>query len=470
MVITSVNPATEEAIATFELHTAEQVEQKLDAAVSAQRAWRRTPVEERTALLTRIAEVLREGAEEYAQIITREMGKPITEARAEIEKCAVTLDYYAEQAPTFLADECIASSASESGVVFDPLGVVLAIMPWNYPFWQFFRFAAPALAAGNAPFLKHANNVPEAALAVEEIVRKAGAPEGLCTTVLIESHRVAGLIEDDRIAAVTLTGSTQVGRIVASQAGKALKKQVLELGGSDPFIVLADADIAQAARVAVKARFTNVGQSCVNAKRFIVEDSVADEFVAAFVEHASALKVGDPGEEDTHIGPLARGDLRDDLHDQVLRTLEHGRAVLKLGGAPLEGPGYFYPPTIIDHVEPGDTAFEEETFGPVAAIIRARDVEHAVELANDTEFGLGAALWTQDLQLARTLTRRIDAGAVFVNGMVVSDARLPFGGIKASGYGRELGDYGLREFVNIKTVWIGPATDAAPAVAEKIGE
>ncbi|MCR2800389.1 MULTISPECIES: NAD-dependent succinate-semialdehyde dehydrogenase [unclassified Microbacterium] len=470
MVITSVNPATEEAIATFELHTADQVDQKLTAAVSAQRVWRRTPVEERTALLTRIAEVLREGAEEYAQIITREMGKPITEARAEIEKCAVTLDYYAEQAPAFLADEPIASNASESGVVFDPLGVVLAIMPWNYPFWQFFRFAAPALAAGNAPFLKHANNVPESALAVEEIVRKAGAPEGLCTTVLIESHRVAGLIEDDRIAAVTLTGSTQVGRIVASQAGKALKKQVLELGGSDPFIVLAGADIAQAARVAVKARFTNVGQSCVNAKRFIVEESVADEFVAAFVKHASALKVGDPSEGDTHIGPLARGDLRDELHDQVLRTLEHGRAVLKLGGAPLEGPGYFYPPTIIDHVEPGDTAFEEETFGPVAAIIRARDVEHAVELANDTEFGLGAALWTQDLDLARTLTRRIDAGAVFVNGMVVSDARLPFGGIKASGYGRELGDYGLREFVNIKTVWIGPASDAAPVAAEKIGE
>ncbi len=470
MVITSVNPATEEAIATFELHTAEQVEQKLTAAVSAQRAWRRTPVEERTALLTRVAEVLREGAEEYAQIITREMGKPITEARAEIEKCAVTLDYYAEQAPGFLADEPIASNASQSGVVFDPLGVVLAIMPWNYPFWQFFRFAAPALAAGNAPFLKHANNVPEAALAVEEIVRKAGAPEGLCTTVLIESHRVAGLIEDDRIAAVTLTGSTQVGRIVAAQAGKALKKQVLELGGSDPFIVLAGADVAEAARVAVKARFTNVGQSCVNAKRFIVEESVADEFVAAFVKHASELKVGDPAEEDTHIGPLARGDLRDELHDQVLRTLADGRAVLKLGGAPLEGPGYFYPPTIIDHVEPGDTAFEEETFGPVAAIIRARDVEHAVELANDTEFGLGAALWTQDLDLARTLTRRIDAGAVFVNGMVVSDARLPFGGIKASGYGRELGDYGLREFVNIKTVWIGPAINAAPVAAEKIGE
>ncbi|MEV4737546.1 NAD-dependent succinate-semialdehyde dehydrogenase [Microbacterium sp. LWO14-1.2] len=470
MVISSVNPATEETVATFELHTPEQLEQKLDAAVAAQKSWRRTSIEDRTALLRRIAEVLREGKEEYAQIITREMGKPIVEARAEVEKCAVTLDYYAEQAPKFLANERIASNATESAVVFDPLGVVLAIMPWNYPFWQFFRFAAPALAAGNAPFLKHANNVPAAAVAVEEIVRKAGAPEGLCTTVLIESNRVAALIEDDRIAAVTLTGSTEVGRIVASQAGKALKKQVLELGGSDPFIVLEGADIAEAAKVAVKARFTNVGQSCVNAKRFIVEDAVADEFVAAFVEHAAALKIGDPFEDDTNIGPMARGNLRDELHDQVLRTLEHGRTVLKLGGAPLDGPGYFYPPTVIDYVEPGDTAFEEETFGPVAAIIRAKNADHAVELANDTEFGLGAALWTQDLDLARKLTRQIDAGAVFVNGMVASDARLPFGGIKASGYGRELGDYGLREFVNIKTVWIGPAKTPAPTVAEKIGE
>ena len=470
MAITSVNPATEEIVASFELHTPDEVEQKLAAAAVAQRAWRREPIEVRTALLTRIAEVLREGSEEYAQIITREMGKPIAESRAEIEKCAVTLDYYAAHAPKFLADERVESNAAESAVVFDPLGVVLAIMPWNYPFWQFFRFAAPALAAGNAPFLKHANNVPEAALAVEEIVRKAGAPEGLCTTVLIDARDVKALIDDDRIAAVTLTGSTQVGRIVASQAGTALKKQVLELGGSDPFIVLADADIAEAAKVAVKARFTNVGQSCVNAKRFIVEEAVADAFVAAFVEHASALKVGDPMEDDTNIGPMARANLRDDLHQQVLRTLENENTVLKLGGAPLDGPGFYYPPTVIDHVRPGDTAFEEETFGPVAAIIRARDTAHAIELANDTEYGLGAALWTRDLALARRLVREIDAGAVFVNGMVASDARLPFGGIKASGYGRELGVHGLREFVNVKTIWIGPAKAPAPTTGEKIGE
>ena len=470
MAISSINPATEETIATFELHAPDEVEHKLATAAAAQRAWRREPIEVRTALLTRIAEVLREGSEEYAQIITREMGKPIAESRAEIEKCAVTLDYYAAQAPKFLANERIEANASESAVVFDPLGVVLAIMPWNYPFWQFFRFAAPALAAGNAPLLKHANNVPQSALAVEDIVRRAGAPEGLCTTLLIDSRNVAALIDDDRVAAVTLTGSTEVGRIVASQAGKALKKQVLELGGSDPFIVLADADIAEAAKVAVKARFTNVGQSCVNAKRFIVEETVAEEFVAAFVAHASALKVGEPTEDDTNIGPMARGNLRDELHDQVRRTLENGRTVLKLGGDPLDGPGFYYPPTVIDHVQPGDTAFDEETFGPVAAIIRARDVEHAIELANDTEYGLGAALWTRNLDLARRLVREIDAGAVFVNGMVASDARLPFGGIKASGYGRELGDYGLREFVNIKTVWIGPAATPAPTTSEKIGE
>ena len=466
--IASTNPATEATVASFSSHTAEEVEQKLQAAVAAQAAWRRTGLDARTALLRRIADVLRDGAEEYARTITIEMGKPIAEARAEISKCAVTLEYYADNAGRFLAPERIESNAAESGVVFDPLGVVLAIMPWNYPFWQFFRFAAPAIAAGNAPLLKHANNVPQAALAVEDIVRRAGAPEGLCTTLLIESGRVEALIVDDRVAAVTLTGSTQVGRIVASQAGKALKKQVLELGGSDPFIVLADADIEQAAKVAVKARFTNVGQSCVNAKRFIVEESVADRFVAAFVEGVKALKVGDPLEDDTNIGPMARANLRDELHSQVERTLANGRAELKIGGAPVDGPGFFYQPTVIDHVEPGDVAFDEETFGPVAAVIRARDAHHAIELANDTEYGLAAALWTSDLGAARELTRRIDAGAVFVNGMVASDARLPFGGIKASGYGRELGGYGLREFVNIKTVWIGPATTPSANVDKQM--
>ncbi|MFG6277562.1 NAD-dependent succinate-semialdehyde dehydrogenase [Microbacterium sp. 5K110] len=455
--IASINPATGETVATFTAHSGEEVDQKLDDAVAAQRRWRRTPVDERTALLRRIATVLRDGSDEYARVITTEMGKPITEARAEIEKCARTLEYYADNAPAFLAPERVESDAAESGIVFEPLGVVLAIMPWNYPFWQFFRFAAPALAAGNAPLLKHANNVPQAALAMEEVVRKAGAPDGLCTTLLIDSDRVAGLIADDRVAAVTLTGSTQVGRIVASQAGKALKKQVLELGGSDPFIVLADADVEEAAQAAVKARFTNVGQSCVNAKRFIVDEAVADRFVEAFVERTHALTVGDPLDPGTDIGPMARANLRDELHAQVERTLASGKAVLLTGGAPVGGHGFFYPPTVLDHVTPGDAAFDEETFGPVAAIIRARDTDHAIALANDTEYGLGAALWTTDLQAARELTRLIDAGAVFVNGVVASDPRLPFGGIKASGYGRELGVLGLREFVNAKTVWIGPA-------------
>lgn len=455
--IASISPMTGETVATFSAHSETEVQQKLDAAIAAQRRWRRTSVDERTLLLRRIATVLRADSDEYARIITTEMGKPITEARAEIEKCAWTLDYYADNAPAFLAPERVEADAAESGIVFDPLGVVLAIMPWNYPFWQFFRFAAPALAAGNAPLLKHANNVPQAALAVEEIVRKAGAPDGLCTTLLIESDRVAGIIADDRVAAVTLTGSTQVGRIVASQAGNALKKQVLELGGSDPFVVLADADVEKAAQAAVKARFTNVGQSCVNAKRFIVEEAVADQFVEAFVEHAQALTVGDPFDPETDIGPMARANLREELHAQVERTLASGTAVLRAGGKPIEGPGFFYPPTVIDHVTRGDAAFDEETFGPVAAIIRARDTEHAIDLANDTEYGLGAALWTTDLHAARELTRRLDAGAVFINGVVASDPRLPFGGIKASGYGRELGVLGLREFVNAKTVWIGPA-------------
>ncbi|OYY12894.1 MAG: NADP-dependent succinic semialdehyde dehydrogenase, partial [Rhizobiales bacterium 35-68-8] len=348
------------------------------------------------------------------------------------------------------------SNASESAVVFDPLGVVLAIMPWNYPFWQFFRFAAPAFAAGNGAILKHANNVPQCALAIEEVMREAGCPEGLFRTLLIDSGAVAGLIADDRIAAVTLTGSTEVGMIVAAQAGRALKKQVLELGGSDPFIVLADADIDAAAAMAVKARFINVGQSCINAKRFIVEDAVADRFVEAFCAGVARLKMGDPLERDTNIGPMARANLRDTLHDQVERSVAAG-AVLKAGGTPVDGPGFFYPATVLDHVGPDMAAACEETFGPVAAVIRVADAEAAIARANAIEFGLGAALWTSDVARGKALARRIEAGAVFVNGMTASDPRLPFGGIKKSGYGRELGVYGIREFVNIKTLWVGPA-------------
>ena len=454
--ITSVNPTTGQPIQSYDLQDATAVEATLEAAARAQREWRLVPVAERVTLLTRMAQVLRAGKARYAAMITREMGKPIVEAEAEIEKCACNCDFYAEHAPQYLADEPVPSNATESVVEFDPLGVVLAIMPWNYPFWQYFRFAAPALAAGNGAILKHANNVPECALAVQEVMEKAGAAEGLTATLLIDNAQVAGIIADDRIAAVTLTGSTEVGAIVAAQAGRALKKQVLELGGSDPFIVLADADLEAAAETAVKARYINVGQSCVNAKRFIVEESIADRFVELFVQKARDLKIGDPMDRDTSIGPMARGNLLATLHDQVQRSVAEG-AELKLGGAPIEGDGFYYPPTVLDHVRPGMVAFAEETFGPVAAIIRVRDANDAIAMANDSEYGLGCALWSGDVARARELARYIDAGAVFINGMTASDPRYPFGGIKRSGYGRELGVYGIREFVNIKTVWTGPA-------------
>ncbi|MEV6638644.1 NAD-dependent succinate-semialdehyde dehydrogenase [Amycolatopsis sp. NPDC051371] len=449
--IVSVDPATGTELARFAPMTDQDVEAALDAAVDAQRHWRRRPLAERTASLREIAALLRARKDRYARLIVGEMGKPLAEAEAEIEKCAVTCEHYADHAAGYLEGRSV---TPEAGVVYDPLGVVLAVMPWNYPFWQFFRFAAPAFAAGNGALLKHANNVPQCALAVEEVVREAGLPEGLFRTLLVDVGQIAPLIADDRIAAVTLTGSTEVGAIVAAQAGAALKKQVLELGGSDPFLVLADADVEAAARAAVKARFLNVGQSCVNAKRFIVEDAVADEFVAAFLRHAAELKVGDPTDPATAIGPMARANLRDTLHDQVERSVAAGAKVL-LGGEPVDGPGFFYPPTVLDQVRPGMAAFDEETFGPLAAIIRVADADEAVELANRTEFGLGAAVWTSDVDRARTLAREIEAGAVFVNGVVASDPRLPFGGIKKSGYGRELGAEGIREFCNTKTLWIG---------------
>ena len=454
--ITSINPTTGRPMREFPLHDNAFVDAALDAAVAAQRRWREQPVEERAALLTRIAATLRAEKPRLAEMVVREMGKPVVEAEAEIEKCALNCDFYAEHGPAYIADEPVPSNATESVIAFEPLGLVLAIMPWNYPFWQYFRSAAPALLAGNGAILKHAANTTECALAAQEILEAAGTPEGLTATLVIDTGKVAGLIADPRIAAVTLTGSTEVGAIVAAQAGRTLKKQVLELGGSDPFIVLADADLEKAAETAVKARYVNVGQSCVNAKRFIVEEAVADRFVALFVAKAAALRIGDPMERDVQIGPMARANLRDTLHGQVERSVAEG-AELLLGGQPIDGPGFYYPPTVLDRVRPGMVAFREETFGPVAAIIRAKDAEDAIALANDTEYGLGAALWTGDEARGRALARRIEAGAVFLNGMTASDPRYPFGGIKRSGYGRELGVYGIREFVNIKTVWIGPA-------------
>lgn len=454
--IASINPANGQVLARFDLHDAARVDEALSGARQAQKSWARTSLAERSALLRRVAAVLRERKPALARLITLEMGKPIVEAEGEIEKCAWNCDFYADKAPEFLGDEIVPSGATESRVVYDPLGVVLAIMPWNYPFWQVVRFAAPALAAGNGIVLKHANNVPQCALAIEDVFKAAGLPAGLFATVLVDASQVKSLIEDPRIAALTLTGSTPVGKLVASQAGAVLKKQVLELGGSDPFIVLADADLDAAARTAVKARFINVGQSCINGKRFIVEAAVADRFTELFVEHARALKIGDPMERDVSIGPLARANLRDDLHRQVQETVKQGGR-LRLGGQFGEGPGFYYQPTVLDQVEPGMAAACEETFGPAAAILRVKDVEQALEVANSLDYGLGAALWTTDLARAAGLARRIEAGAVFINGLVASDPRLPFGGIKQSGYGRELGVHGAREFTNIKTVWVGPA-------------
>ena len=446
----TVNPATGETIAEFALHDDKAVDAALDRAVAAQRVWRWTSDGERSDLLKRLAAGFRRERDALAALVTEEMGKPIAEARAEVEKCALNCDFYADAATGMLADAPVAGALG-AFVAYEPLGVVLAIMPWNYPIWQVVRFLAPAFAAGNGVILKHAANVPQCAMAIERIVVDAGAPEGLFASLRVEPETVGRLIADPRIAAVTLTGSTQVGMIVAGQAGNALKKQVLELGGSDPFVVLADADIERAAAMAVTARFTNAGQSCVNAKRFIVDQAVANDFVEAFAAKAGRLVMGDPTTDSTTLGPLARANLRAAIAGQIDRSIAAGARAI-IGGAMGEGPGFFYRPTILDHVVPGMAAFDEETFGPAAAIVRARDTEEAVALANQTAFGLGASIWTRDTTRGLQLARRIDAGAVFVNAIVASDPRVPFGGIKASGYGRELGDLGLREFTNAKTI------------------
>lgn len=452
----SLNPANGQTLARFEEHTDADLERRLADAAAAARQWGRMPVPERMPMLLSLAAVLRQRTHEWARLITLEMGKPLAEARAEIEKSALTCEFYAQHAPAFLDDESVASAASDSRVVYDPLGVLLAVMPWNYPFWQALRAIAPAIAAGNAVVLKHASNVPQCALALDALFREARAPKGLYASLMVGAAKVPALIADPRVSAVTFTGSTPAGRAIASAAGQALKKQVLELGGSDPFIVLADADVETAAKVAVKARFQNTGQSCIAAKRFIVEDAVADRFADLLVEGARALVVGDPLEDGVQMGPMARVSLRDELHAQVQRSVAQG-AVLRCGGGIPAGPGAYHEASVLDHVTPEMCVGHEETFGPVAAILRVPNAQRAIEVANATEFGLGAALWTGDADRARVLSRQIEAGAVFVNGMVASDARLPFGGVKQSGYGRELGRQGLREFTNIKTVWTGPA-------------
>ncbi|MDO8506923.1 MAG: NAD-dependent succinate-semialdehyde dehydrogenase [Candidatus Limnocylindria bacterium] len=460
--ITSVNPATEEILATFDPHTPDQVDEALAQAQEAFQAWRARSIGERAVPLRRLAALLRERAGRYATLITLEMGKPIAEAKAEIEKCASTCEFYAENAARFLRDEPVETSARRSLVAFEPLGIVLAVMPWNYPFWQVVRFAAPALMAGNGAVLKHASNVPQCALAIEELMRDAGFPEGLFRTLLLAGSQVEPVIADERIRAVTLTGSSQTGARIAELAGRALKKCVLELGGSDPYIVLRDADLEAAAAVATRARNQNAGQSCIAAKRFLVEDDVLEEFSERFAKLVAALRIGDPLDPATQIGPLARGDLRETLERQVKESVRQGARILT-GGERWGERGYYYRPTVIAGVTPAMPVFSEETFGPVAAIMRVRDADDAVAWANSSDYGLGANLWTRDDAKGEKIARRIESGQVFINGMVASDPRLPFGGVKRSGFGRELSSFGIREFVNIKTIWVGPAKAATPA-------
>lgn len=458
----SINPATEETEAVLEGHTAEDVERALAASWSTFQHWRTTGFDDRAGKMRAAASYLRDNKDRLAGLITAEMGKPIGQSTAEIEKCATACDYYAAHAAGFLANRDAPSSATKSYVAHDPIGPVLAVMPWNFPFWQVFRFAAPALMAGNTGVLKHASNVPRCAVAIEEVFRESGFPAGAFQNLLVKSDTIEGIIGDRRIRAVTLTGSEGAGASVASAAGRAIKKTVLELGGSDPYIVLEDADLDLAAKTAVTARFQNAGQSCIAAKRFIVVESVARDFTDRFVEEVREQKVGDPSDPATNIGPLAREDLADSLEEQLKRSLTDGAAV-RIGGKRMERKGYFFEPTVLDGVSNDMPAFCEETFGPMAAVIHARDAQHAVELANESDYGLGAALWTRDIERAECLAREIESGSVFINGMVASDPRLPFGGVKLSGYGRELSDLGIREFVNVKTVWIGPARDAAPS-------
>ena len=464
MSIESINPATGQVIETFEPFTTTQIDQTLARARAAYLRWRTTSFAERAALLHRVASLLRVQKADLGRVATLEMGKTLAESQAEVEKCAWNCDYYAENGEAFLAPETIATNAADSYVQFTPLGVVLAIMPWNFPYWKVMRFAAPAIMAGNAAVLKHASNVTRCGLEIERIFREAGAPDGLFTTIIVPGGEVEPIISDPRIAAVTLTGSTPAGMQVAGAAGRVIKKTVLELGGSDAFIVLADADLDAAAEMAVRSRFQNAGQSCIAAKRFIVEESVADAFTEKLAAKAGALRVGDPLDAGVQMGPMARADLRDALVDQVERSVALGARIV-LGGSPDDGTGAFFPPTVVTDVTSEMPLFREETFGPVAAVIRARDADHAVELANDSIFGLGGNLWTSDLKRARAMARQLESGAVFINGMTASDPRLPFGGVKQSGYGRELSSFGIREFVNIQTVWIGPAAATPTASA-----
>jgi succinate-semialdehyde dehydrogenase/glutarate-semialdehyde dehydrogenase len=465
MAIASINPATGETLRTFDPLPDDALDAKLDLAARAFRTWRRTPVAERAAVVRRAGERLERDKDRYGRLMTVEMGKPLAAGIEEAAKCATGCRYYADHAEAFLRPVPVEGAGPDGEyVAYQPLGVVLAVMPWNFPFWQVIRFAAPALVAGNVGVLKHASNVPQCALAIEELFRDAGAPEGVFQALLVGSDRVGRIIDDPRVAAVTLTGSEGAGSQVGAAAGKRIKKSVLELGGSDPFVVMPSADVARAADVAVKARTINNGQSCIAAKRFIVADAVFEEFCDRFVRGMRALAVGDPMAPETQIGPLATPSIVDDLAEQVERSVRMGARLLT-GGRRIDRPGNYFEPTVLADLPPDAPAAREETFGPVAALFRVPDIDAAIRLANDTTFGLGASAWTHDRREAERFAEELEAGQVFINAMVASDPRFPFGGVKRSGYGRELGPFGMYEFMNVKTVRMnfGPGADAGSA-------
>ena len=451
MAISTVNPATGKTLKTFEPFSSQRVDDCIDNAVAAFQKHRRTSFASRAAVMNEAARILEDESSELGRLMTLEMGKPVSAAVAESKKCATACRYYAENAQRFLADQPVKMEGGDAWVAFQPIGVVLAIMPWNFPFWQVFRFAAPALMAGNVGILKHASNVPQCALAIEDVLRRAGFADGVFQTLLIGSDAIEGIIADPRIAAVTLTGSEGAGRSVASAAGKNLKKSVVELGGSDPFVVMPSANLDDAVSTAVTARMINNGQSCIAAKRFIVHEKVYDEFLRRFVQRVASVRIGDPMDERTELGPLATKAIRDELDAQVKASVAAG-AKLMTGGAAIERGGFFYQPTVLADIPPQAPAAHDELFGPVASVFKARGIKDAIRLANGTTFGLGASVWTQEADERAQFVAEIESGLLFINGMVASDTRLPFGGVKNSGFGRELGEFGIREFVNIKSV------------------
>ncbi|WP_373017410.1 NAD-dependent succinate-semialdehyde dehydrogenase [Thiomicrorhabdus sp.] len=455
MAMQSINPATGELLAEFDVWDQETLDEVVTQAGYQFPDWSKlTPIEDRCALMRRVADVLRDDSDLLAELITLEMGKTFAEAEAEIEKSAWVCEFYAENGPAFLADEMVETDASKSYVAYLPLGVILAVMPWNYPFWQLFRQAAPALVAGNVVLLKHASNVPQCALAIEEVFRKAGFPEYSMTTLMISASQVESVIRHPAVRGVALTGSEPAGRQVASIAGSELKKTVLELGGSDAFIVLDNANMQAAIEGAIKGRFGNMGQSCIAAKRFIVDQFIANDFIEQFKQAIeSHFVAGDPMDSETTLAPMARQDLLDELHDQVMRSVELGAKIVT-GGYQLDRPGCYYAPTILTDVTSNMPAYNEEFFGPVAIVLKASEPAHALGIANSVDFGLGGSIWSDDLATAETMARGMESGATYINSTTFSDPRLPFGGVKNSGYGRELSVYGIREFTNIKSIWI----------------